>query len=157
MINALASGHRGHLVAVASAALSDPVFALFHSGREDAQLPPCEGGPGQPGEQQPVYAGTVDELSRRGRLVVHVPQSDVPVVVVRTRRGVFAFGGSCPHAGAPLRASDVAGTTVTCLRHARKYSLKSGRCVSALGSAARLRRWRAWLADGHVWIGEEMT
>ena len=132
------------------------MFALFRSGHEDAQPAPCEGDPGQAGEQ-PVYAGSVDELSRRGRLVVQVPLSDVAVVVVKTRRGVFAFGDSCPHAGAPLRAGVVAGTTVTCLRHARKYSLKSGRCVSALGSAARLRRWRAWLDDSGVWLGEELT
>jgi nitrite reductase/ring-hydroxylating ferredoxin subunit len=119
------------------------VFALFHSERADAP-------PGQ-------YAGTVDELSRRGRLVVRVPRSDVAVVVVKTRRGVFAFGDSCPHAGAPLRAGDVARTTVTCLRHARRYSLKSGRCLSALGSAARLRRWRAWVDDTNVWLGEELS
>jgi 3-phenylpropionate/trans-cinnamate dioxygenase ferredoxin component len=133
------------------------VFALFRSGHEDAQPAPCEGDPGQAGERPPVYAGTVDELSRRGRLVVQVPGSDVAVVVVRTRRGVFAFGDSCPHGGAPLRGGEVAGTTVTCLRHARRYSLKSGRCVSALGAAARLRRWRAWLDGSGVWIGEELT
>jgi 3-phenylpropionate/trans-cinnamate dioxygenase ferredoxin component len=133
------------------------VFALFRSVREDAQPAPCNAEPGQAGERPPVYAGTADELSRRGRLVVQVPRSDVPVVVVRTRRGVFAFGDSCPHAGAPLRAGEVAGTTVTCLRHARRYSLKSGRCVSALGAAARLRRWRAWLDGSGVWIGEELT
>jgi 3-phenylpropionate/trans-cinnamate dioxygenase ferredoxin component len=133
------------------------VSALFRSGGKDARPAPGEGGPGQLGEQQPVRAGTVDELSRRGRLVVQVPQSDVPVVVVRTRRGVFAFGDRCPHADAPLSAGIVAGTTVTCLRHARKYSLKSGRCVSALGSAARLRRWRAWLDGSSVWIAEELT
>ena len=133
------------------------MFALFHSGREDAQHSPCEGDPGQAREQQPVYAGTVDEMSRRGRLVVQVPLSDVAVVVVRTRRGVFAFGDCCPHVGAPLRDGEVAGSTVTCLRHARRYSLKSGRCVSALGSAARLRRWRVWLDDSGVWLGEELT
>jgi nitrite reductase/ring-hydroxylating ferredoxin subunit len=129
------------------------VFASFHFGREDAQPAPCDGDPGQ----RPVYAGTADELNRRGRLVVQVPQSDVAVVVVRMKRGVFAFGDSCPHVGAPLRDGDVAGATVTCLRHARRYSLKSGRCVSAFGSAGRLRRWRAWLDDSKVWIGEELT
>jgi nitrite reductase/ring-hydroxylating ferredoxin subunit len=70
---------------------------------------------------------------------------------------VFAFDDCCPHAGALLRDGNVAGTTVTCLSHARKYSLKSGRCLSALVSPARLRRWRAWLDDSNVWIGEEMT
>jgi nitrite reductase (NADH) small subunit len=133
------------------------VFALFRSGRGDARPAPCDAEPGQAAERQPVYAGTADELSRGGRLVVQVPRSDVAVVVVRTRRGAFAFADCCPHAGAPLRAGDVAGTTVTCPEHARRYSLKSGRCVSALGSAARLRRWRAWLDDNKVWIGEEMT
>jgi 3-phenylpropionate/trans-cinnamate dioxygenase ferredoxin component len=133
------------------------VFALFRSVPEDARPAHCDGDPGRAGEQPPVYAGTVDELSRRGRLVVQVPQSDVAVVVVRTRRGVFAFDDCCPHAGAPLRDGNVAGTTVTCLSHARRYSLKSGRCLSALGSPARLHRWRAWLDDSNVWIGEEMT
>lgn len=133
------------------------MFALFRSGPEDARPAQCDGDPRQAGEQAPVYAGTVDQLSRRGRLVVQVPQSDVAVVVVRTRRGVFAFSDSCPHVGAPLRDGDVAATTVTCLSHARRYSLKSGRCVSALGSPARLRRWRAWLDGSNVWLGEEMT
>jgi 3-phenylpropionate/trans-cinnamate dioxygenase ferredoxin component len=133
------------------------VFPRSRSVRQDARPAPCDDDAGQPGEQRPVYVGAADELLRRGRLVVQVPQSDVPVVVVRTRRGVFAFGDSCPHVGAPLRAGDVAGTTITCVSHARKYSLKSGRCVSAFGPAARLRRWRAWLDDNKVWIGEEMA
>jgi nitrite reductase/ring-hydroxylating ferredoxin subunit len=130
---------------------------LFHSARDDASPGPCDGDLGQPGERQPVYAGTDDELRRLNRLVVQVPQSDVPVVVVRTRRAVFAFSDSCPHAGASLRSGAVAGTTVTCPKHARKYSLKSGRCVSALGSGARLRRWRVWVDDNRVWIDEELT
>jgi len=66
----------------------------------------------------------------------------------------FAMGGV---GGRVFRPSgDVAGTAVTCPGHADRYSLKSGRCVSALGSAARLRRWRAWLDDSNVWLGEEM-
>jgi nitrite reductase/ring-hydroxylating ferredoxin subunit len=130
---------------------------LFRSVRDDASPGPCNGDLGQPRERQPVYAGTDDELRRHNRLVVQVPQSDVPVVVVRTRRGVFAFSDSCPHADASLRTGDIARATVTCPKHARRYSLKSGRCVSALGSTARLRRWRVWVDDNRVWIGEELT
>jgi nitrite reductase/ring-hydroxylating ferredoxin subunit len=99
----------------------------------------------------------VDELTRTGRLVLQVPESDVPVVVVKTRRGLFAFGDSCPHAGAPLRGGDVAGATLTCPWHARRYDLKSGRGVSARGGVARLRRWHAWLDGNQIRIGEEIT
>ena len=129
------------------------MFTLFRFVRGDAQPAQCSG---HPRERQAVVVGTADEL-RRGRLVVRVPQSDVPVMVVGTRRGVFAFSDSCPHADASLRGGGVAGTTITCPRHARRYSLKSGRCVSALGSAPRLRRWRVWVDDNKVWIGEELT
>jgi hypothetical protein len=64
------------------------VFTLFHSGRKDAQPAPCECDPRQPGEQQPVYVGTVDELSRRGRLVVQLPRSEVDMTVAYPQAGV---------------------------------------------------------------------
>lgn len=133
------------------------MFELFPSRRGDAQPSPRDGSLERTGRQPPACVGSAEELGRLGRLVVEMPQWDVALVVVSTRRGLFAFGDSCPHAGAPLDYAAVAAATVTCLRHSRRYSLKSGRCVSALGAAARLRRWRAWLEDGHVWIGEEMT
>jgi nitrite reductase/ring-hydroxylating ferredoxin subunit len=102
-----------------------------------------------------VLAGTADELAREGRLVVYLSVLDVSLVVVRTRRGLFAFDDMCPHVGGSLRGGKVAGAAVTCPWHGRRYSLASGRCVSARRAGARLRRWQAWIDGGQVWIGEE--
>jgi nitrite reductase/ring-hydroxylating ferredoxin subunit len=112
--------------------------------------------PGERADPAPVLAGTAGELARAGRLVVQAAGSGVPVVIIKTERGLFAFEDECPHAGSSLRDGEIAGTTVTCPWHGRRFSLKSGRCVSAPGTAGRLRRWRAWLADDQVWIGQEI-
>ena len=103
-----------------------------------------------------VRAGTSAELERAGRLVIKLPASDDTVVVVSTRRGLYAFDSVCPHLGGPLDGGAVARATVTCPWHGRRYSLQSGRCVPARGAGPRLRRWRVWMEDGQVWIDEEV-
>ena len=127
------------------------MVTLFRCTRSGAA-----GDPGEQGDPVPVRAGTAEELTRAGRLIVQSADSGVPVVVIKTERGLFAFEDECPHAGSSLRDGEAAGTTITCPWHGRRFSLKSGRCVSARGTAGRMRRWRAWLADDQVWIGEEI-
>jgi len=134
------------------------VVTLFRCSRPGAADDRGQrGDPGRRGDPAPVRAGTVAELDRAGRLVVPDAAYGAPVVVVKTERGLFAFEDECPHAGSSLRDGEVAGSTVTCPWHGRRYSLKSGRCVSAHGTPGRLRRWRAWLDDGQVWIGAEIS
>jgi nitrite reductase/ring-hydroxylating ferredoxin subunit len=127
------------------------MVTLFHSTRSGmADIPARR-------KDVAVRAGTAGELARAGRLVVQVAGSEVPVVVIKTKRGLFAFADECPHAGFELRDGKVAGATVTCPWHGRRYSLKSGRCVSGHGAIRRLRRWRAWVDGDQVWIDEELT
>jgi nitrite reductase/ring-hydroxylating ferredoxin subunit len=127
------------------------MLMLFRSAR-----PGTAGELKEPEDRVPVLAGSVEELARASRLVVQLPGQESSVVVAATKRGLFAYDGTCPLVGGSLAEGEIAGATITCPWHGRRYSLKSGRCVSTPGQA-RLRRWHAWTDRGQVWIGEEAT
>jgi nitrite reductase [NAD(P)H] small subunit len=103
---------------------------------------------------QPLDVASADELMRYGRLVVTPRALGVPVLLVRTRRGVFAVENQCPHRGTPLIDAAVRGTTLTCSMHGWRYDLRSGRCVGGGPGAttAPARTWPAQVMGGRVWL-----
>jgi nitrite reductase/ring-hydroxylating ferredoxin subunit len=99
---------------------------------------------------EPVDVASAGELARHGRLVVTHPELGTAVLLVSTRRGVFAVENRCPHRGARLDDGTVDGRTITCAMHGRRFDLRSGRCSG--GAAAALRTWPAWVAGGRVLV-----
>lgn len=94
-----------------------------------------------------------DELDRSGRLVVHLSDPPIDVLVIRTCRQVFAVENRCPHLGALLDGGNVDGCTITCTAHGRRFDLASGRCVTGPGRPGRtLVTMRTWLDGGRVWL-----
>jgi nitrite reductase/ring-hydroxylating ferredoxin subunit len=94
-----------------------------------------------------------EELGRRGRLVVRLPDPPIDVLVVATGRHVFAVENRCPHLGSPLDGGDVRGRSIICAEHGRRFDLASGRCLTGLGRPARpLVTMRAWIGNGAVWV-----
>jgi nitrite reductase/ring-hydroxylating ferredoxin subunit len=100
-----------------------------------------------------VVVGSETELDRRGRLVARLSEPPVDVLVVRTRRRVFAVENRCPHLGSGLDSGDVRGRVITCGAHGRRFDLRSGRWLAPPGrSAQRLVTMRAWVDGGKVWV-----
>jgi nitrite reductase/ring-hydroxylating ferredoxin subunit len=94
-----------------------------------------------------------DELDRSGRLVVHLSDPPIDVLVIRTRRQVFAVENRCPHLGVSLDGGNVRGRTITCTTHGRRFDLVSGRCASGSGRPGRpLLTLLTWLDGGRVWL-----
>ena len=94
-----------------------------------------------------------DELDRSGRLVVRLSDPPIDVLVIRTRRQVFAVENRCPHLGALLDGGNVNGRIITCTAHGRRFDLASGRCVTGPGRPGRtLVTMRTWLDGGRVWL-----
>jgi nitrite reductase/ring-hydroxylating ferredoxin subunit len=100
---------------------------------------------------EPVDVASADDLARDGRLVVSPPGLGADVLLVSTRRGVFAVENRCPHRGALLEDAAVDGRTVTCPMHGRRFDLRSGRCTGGPATSP-LRTWPAWIADGRVFL-----
>jgi nitrite reductase/ring-hydroxylating ferredoxin subunit len=71
-----------------------------------------------------VRAGTLDELDRRGRLVVRGAHR--PILVVRDRERIFALDNRCPHMGFPLDRGSVEDGILTCHWHHARFDLASG-------------------------------
>ncbi|WP_081005396.1 Rieske (2Fe-2S) protein [Rhodococcus rhodochrous] len=88
---------------------------------------PSEGG-GASERRRPVDydVGTVDAVLTQGRAVVEVGPNRLPVLVVRTRRGLFPADNRCPHRGIRLDDGAVRGTTITCAVHGYRFDLGTG-------------------------------
>jgi nitrite reductase/ring-hydroxylating ferredoxin subunit len=97
-----------------------------------------------------VDVGDVREVLHAGRAVVHLGPHDTPVLIIRTRKGIFAIESRCPHAGHPLTDGTARRTSIRCSRHRLEYDLVSGACRTRRNSRPAMT-YRAWLdSDGHV-------
>jgi nitrite reductase/ring-hydroxylating ferredoxin subunit len=100
-----------------------------------------------------VDLGPVDEVLRDDRAVVTIGSNDTSLLIIRTRRGVFAMRNECPHMGLPLADATVRRGDLTCAHHGYRYDLTSGRCRSREGwRTLPLHTYRAWIESGHVFV-----
>ena len=56
----------------------------------------------------------------------------VDVVLIRTRDGLRAFQGRCPHQGALLSEGEIDGTELVCRNHRWRFDMKDGRRVGGV-------------------------
>src|SRR2546428_11332913 len=59
-----------------------------------------------------AFAGSLEELKAKGRLVVHGGHR--PILVIYDRGRVFALDNRCPHMGFPLERGSVEDGILTC-------------------------------------------
>ena len=69
-------------------------------------------------------AGTIKELTSKGRLVVR--GSHRPILVVEDQGRIFALDNRCPHMGFPLDRGSIEDGILTCHRHHARFDLASG-------------------------------
>jgi nitrite reductase/ring-hydroxylating ferredoxin subunit len=70
------------------------------------------------------YAGTLDELKSKGRLVVRGPHR--PILLIHDRDRVYALDNRCPHMGFPLERASMDDGILTCHWHHARFDLASG-------------------------------
>ena len=115
-----------------------------------------------------AFAGSLEELKAKGRLVVHGRHR--PILVIYDRGRVFALDNRCPHMGFPLERGSLADGVLTCHWHHARFDLESG-CTfdlwaddvpicpievrngdvwvkTTFGHANPAAHWRQRLADG---------
>lgn len=71
-----------------------------------------------------LRAGTIQELKKRGRLVVRGQHR--PILIAEDRGRVFALDNRCPHMGFPLDRGSVEDGILTCHWHHARFDLASG-------------------------------
>jgi nitrite reductase/ring-hydroxylating ferredoxin subunit len=71
-----------------------------------------------------VYAGSLDELKVKGRLVVHGRHR--PVLLIFKAGQVLALDNRCPHMGFPLERGSIDDGVLTCHWHHARFALESG-------------------------------
>ena len=71
-----------------------------------------------------AFAGNLEELKAKGRLVVHGGHR--PILVIYDRGRVFALDNRCPHMGFPLERGSVEDGILTCHWHHARFDLESG-------------------------------
>jgi nitrite reductase/ring-hydroxylating ferredoxin subunit len=115
-----------------------------------------------------AFAGSLEELKAKGRLVVHGRHR--PILVIYDRGRVFALDNRCPHMGFPLERGSLEDGILTCHWHHARFDLESG-CTfdlwaddvpicpieirngdvwlkTTVGHANPAAHWRQRLADG---------
>ena len=94
------------------------------------------------------YAGTLDELKRRGRLVVR--GSHRPILLIHDRDRIFALDNRCPHMGFPLEQGSVEDGILTCHWHHARFDLASG-CTFDLW-ADEVPTCPVVVRGGEIWV-----
>ncbi len=102
-------------------------------------------------EQTPfMHACALDELRRRGRIVVRA--ADRPVVIFYNDGAPRAVDNRCPHLGFPLHRGSIDGGMVTCHWHHARFDAISG-CTFDLW-ADDVPPYEVRVEDGHVYVAE---
>jgi nitrite reductase/ring-hydroxylating ferredoxin subunit len=95
-----------------------------------------------------AFAGSLEELKAKGRLVVHGGHR--PILVIYDHGRVFAVDNRCPHMGFPLERGSVEDGILTCHWHHARFDLESG-CTFDLW-ADDVPTCPVEVRNGDVWV-----
>jgi nitrite reductase/ring-hydroxylating ferredoxin subunit len=95
-----------------------------------------------------AFAGSLEELTAKGRLVVRGGHH--PILVVYDRGRVLALDNRCPHMGFPLDRGSVDDGILTCHWHHARFDLESGCTFDLWADDAPI--CPVELRNGEVWV-----
>ncbi|TAK23436.1 MAG: Rieske (2Fe-2S) protein [Chloroflexota bacterium] len=99
-----------------------------------------------------LLAGSVDEIARRGVVVVHSARHGIAVFVQGDvpRRRVAAVDNRCPHMGFPLSRGSICDGILTCHWHHARFDLATGGTFDPFADDVAVHR--VAVVDGVVWV-----
>lgn len=85
---------------------------------------------------------------------LRVQAGNEEMILIRQGDQVHAYQGNCPHAGAPLEEGVICGGLLVCPWHKAAFAVDEG-AVCEPPALTDLRRYRAWVKDGEVWVDDQ--
>lgn len=92
----------------------------------------------------------LDELPVDTLAAFPLPGLSWPVLAGVFAGEIIATAGVCPHEDVGLADGDVDGYRLTCPGHGYQFDLRTGACRH--DRSLCLRRYRATIVDGEVWV-----
>ncbi|WP_060484318.1 FAD-dependent oxidoreductase [Pseudomonas sp. NBRC 111123] len=94
----------------------------------------------------------LDQLDPKRPLRVQAGNEEM--ILIRQGDQVHAYQGNCPHEGAPLEEGVICGGLLVCPWHKAAFAVDEG-AVCEPPALTGLRRYRAWVKDGEVWVDDQ--
>jgi NADPH-dependent 2,4-dienoyl-CoA reductase/sulfur reductase-like enzyme/nitrite reductase/ring-hydroxylating ferredoxin subunit len=94
----------------------------------------------------------LDQLDPKRPLRVQTGNEEM--ILIRQGDQVHAYQGNCPHEGAPLEEGVICGGLLVCPWHKAAFAVDEG-AVCEPPALTDLRRYRAWVKDGEVWVDDQ--
>jgi NADPH-dependent 2,4-dienoyl-CoA reductase/sulfur reductase-like enzyme/nitrite reductase/ring-hydroxylating ferredoxin subunit len=85
---------------------------------------------------------------------LRVQAGNEELILIRQGDLVHAYQANCPHAGAPLEQGVICAGLLVCPWHKAAFAVDEG-AVCEPPALADLRRYRAWVKDGEVWVDDQ--
>ncbi|WP_060507090.1 FAD-dependent oxidoreductase [Pseudomonas sp. NBRC 111124] len=85
---------------------------------------------------------------------LRVQAGNEEMILIRQGDQVHAYQGNCPHEGAPLEEGVICGGLLVCPWHKAAFAVDEG-AVCEPPALTDLRRYRAWVKDGEVWVDDQ--
>ncbi|MCH7302699.1 FAD-dependent oxidoreductase, partial [Pseudomonas capeferrum] len=85
---------------------------------------------------------------------LRVQAGNEELILIRQGDLVQAYQANCPHAGAPLEEGVICAGLLVCPWHKAAFAVDEG-AVCEPPALADLRRYRAWVKDGEVWVDDQ--
>lgn len=94
-----------------------------------------------------VYAGSVDEVRQRPRVV---KGEEAGIAVFYHEEAFFAVDNRCPHMGFPLHKGNLCDGILTCHWHHARFDVKSGGTLDPWADDVLV--YQTEIRDGEVWV-----
>jgi len=85
---------------------------------------------------------------------LRVQAGNEEMILIRQGDQVHAYQGNCPHEGAPLEEGVICGGLLVCPWHKAAFAVDEG-AVCEPPALTDLRRYRAWVKEGEVWVDDQ--
>lgn len=85
---------------------------------------------------------------------MRVQAGNEEMILIRQGDQVHAYQGNCPHEGAPLEEGVICGGLLVCPWHKAAFAVDDG-VVCEPPALTDLRRYRAWVKEGEVWVDDQ--
>jgi len=85
---------------------------------------------------------------------LRVQAGNEELILIRQGDQVHAYQANCPHAGAPLEEGVVCNGLLVCPWHKAAFAVDEG-AVCEPPALVDLRRYKAWVKDGQVWVDDQ--